>query len=86
MSSSAALSLPPTIQRLYELVKDGKRVPIVKMHEAVFGLPAGPLSQRDMQQRVGSYVTKLNRRIRKQKKILKPAEIKGTYALVKLDN
>lgn len=81
--SSDVLDLPPAISRLYNVVKDGKRTPISTMYVAVYLDLSTTLTTREMQQHIGWAVTKLNRRIRKPlKKILKPAEIKGTYALV----
>jgi hypothetical protein len=83
--SSEVLSLPPAIERLYAVVVEGKPVKVVEMYRAVYSDPAPKsMSAREMQQHIGWAVTNLNRRIRKQRKILKPAEIKGTYALVKL--
>lgn len=82
--SSKVLSLPPAIERLYVVVKDGKPKAIAVLYGAVYepGSVRANMTTRDMQQHIGWAVTNLNRRIRKQKKILKPAEIKGTYALV----
>jgi ribosome-associated translation inhibitor RaiA len=82
--SSDGLALPPAIERLYVVVKDGKPKKISVLFAAVYepGSVRANMTTRDMQQHIGGAVTNLNRRIRKQKKILKPAEIKGTYALV----
>lgn len=80
--SSDLLLLPPAIKRLYNVVKDGKKTHVSTMYVAVYLDTSTKLTTRQMQQHVGWAVTNLNRRIRKQKKILKPAEIKGTYALV----
>ena len=83
--SSDVSGLPPAIQRLYNVVKDGKRTHISTMYVAVSLDTSTKLSTREMQQHIGWAVTNLNRRIRKPlKKILKPAEVKGTYALVSL--
>jgi hypothetical protein len=84
--SSSGLSLPPTIERLFEAVKDGKPKTVLSLYKAVYltGLCRSDLTTREMQQHIGWAVTNLNRQIRKQKKILKPSEIKGTYALVAL--
>lgn len=83
--SSDGLALPPAIQRLYNVVKDGKRTPISTMYVAVYLDTSAKLSTREMQQHIGWAITNLNRRIRKpMKKILKPAEVKGTYALVEI--
>lgn len=82
--SSSAISLPPAIERLFKAVEDGKPKKIDVLYRAVYWETApGPMTTREMQQHIGWAVTNLNRRIRKPlKKILKPAEVKGTYALV----
>lgn len=86
MSSNTALSLPPTIERLYKAVEDGKPKKIEELYRVVYWESApGPMTTREMQQHIGWAVTNLNRRIRKPlKKILKPAELKGRYVLTGL--
>lgn len=81
--------LPASLQRLYDAFllvgppSDTPALTIEAMHNAVYGATEG--ERRDMQQRVGPYVTKLNRRIRGHKLIVKPGDLKGTYVLATID-
>lgn len=76
---SSKIELPASLQKLYDAVKGGKPVTIDALHDTVFGETLDV--RRDMQQRLGSYVTKLNRRLKKHDKAVKPGDLKGTYVL-----
>lgn len=74
--------LPPKMQALYgAMASDGKDVSMMKMFAAVKGdLSDEP--QRHIQQHLGSYITRLNRRLAKRKERIEPGRLKGTYRLV----
>jgi len=86
--SSEDLKLPASLQKLYDAldVKDavGKRFEIMvgPLHQAVYGRTIDDV--RYMQQRLGSYVTKLNRRLKGHKLAVKPGDRKYTYVLTSL--
>lgn len=82
MTDTTADALPPKMQALYDVMpQDGKDVAMLKMFVAVKGdLTDEP--QRHVQQHLGSYITRLNRRLAKQKKRIEPGRMKGTYRLV----
>ena len=74
--------LPPKMQRLYDFLDGKGDTPIVDIHNHIYGDDVPDL--RNAQQRIGSSITRLNRRLVKSKQAVKPGRIKGTYALVSL--
>lgn len=80
------IDLPESLKRLYDAflmvgaATEAPALTIEAMHRAVYGSLEG--ERRDMQQRIGPYVTKLNRRIRSHKLAVKPGDMKGTYVLL----
>lgn len=86
--SSEDLKLPASLQKLYDalaarVLPDGARsVPVAQLHEVVYGHHTEDV--RLMQQRLGSYVTKLNRRLKGHKLAVKPGDRKYTYVLTSL--
>jgi len=91
--SSEDLKLPASLQKLYDAL-DARRTPdgvaqavhVEQLHNAVYGRDAAPEIEtvRHLQQRLGSYVTKLNRRLKGHKLAVKPGDRKYTYVLTKL--
>lgn len=76
-------SLPPRLGRLYALFpKSGADVPIDTLYVAIF--PDEGAAPRDAQQRLGSYVTRLNRRLAKDKQRVAPGVGRRTLRLTKL--
>lgn len=80
--SNKKIELPAALQLLFDALKTGKDTPIATIHATLFGSTLE--DPRSMQQRVGPYVTRLNRRIRGAKKIVKPGALKGTYVLTSI--
>jgi len=78
--SSKELELPASLQRLFDTVKGGEPATILSMYDAVFG-DSDTTDRRYMQQRLGAYVTKLNRRLKGVGQAVKPGDLKGTYVL-----
>lgn len=72
------IDLPPKLQKLYDLLSDQYDVSIIDLHKGLFGDDA-PL--RNAQQRLGTPITRLNRRLAKRKKRVVPGRLKGTYRL-----
>lgn len=74
------MTLPAQQQTLYDALAGKGDVPIETLY-ASLGL--APLSERVRQQQaLGPYIVRLNRRLAKQRKAVKPGALKGTYALV----
>lgn len=72
--------LPPRLKQLYALLPRDKDVPILDIYRAMF--PHGtPAELRYAQQYMGTHITKLNRRLRRHKEVVKPGRLKGTYRL-----
>ena len=84
MASAATkpLELPPKLRGLYDFMRahDGEDVTIPAIYGAVVAGDA--LDLRTAQQKLGPYITRLNRRLREHRKAVKPGRLKGTYALV----
>ena len=74
--------LPPKMSILYGALVGKGDVPVVSVHNTYFGEPEADF--RKAMQRLGPYVTKLNRRLKNQKKAVKPGRLKGTYCLITL--
>ncbi len=72
------IDLPPRLQSLYDILSDQYDVPIADIHKRLFGEDA-PL--RNAQQRLGTPITRLNRRLIKHCKKVVPGRLKGTYRL-----
>ena len=92
--SNEDLKLPASLQKLFDALRPvdpGNGGPVVReksvldLHEAVYGpLATAQTETRHQQQRLGSYVTKLNRRLKGHKLAVKPGDRKYTYVLTKL--
>lgn len=82
--SSEDLKLPASLQKLYGMlaVCPGGPVAVGPLHQEVYGHVTDDV--RHMQQRLGSYVTKLNRRLKGHKLAVKPGDRKYTYVLTSL--
>lgn len=76
-----ALDLPPRLQTLYDLLDVGYDTSIADIHRKLFGEDA-PL--RHAQQRIGTPISRLNRRLAKHRKRVVPGRLKGTYRLTSL--
>lgn len=71
--------LPERQQQIYDALKGRGDVPITELCTAI---SAPPLDlTRNHQQWLGPYITRLNRRLAKQKLRVKPGALKGTYRL-----
>jgi hypothetical protein len=73
--------LPPQLQRLYDELAGRGDVSIDVLFRAVFGATE---SERSKQQRLGPYITRLNRRLRASRRKVTPGRLKGTYVLAVL--
>lgn len=74
------LALPKQLARLYAMLESGDEVAISTLHE---GLDLNePRDPRHAQQVVGTYVIRLNRRLKAAKQRVEPGRVKQTYALV----
>lgn len=76
---STELQLPASLSTLYALLAAGDEVHVMKLYEGVLGKDTN--HQRYAQQVLGSYITKLNRRLRSEGKKVVPGGLKGTYVL-----
>ena len=73
-------NLPPAQQRLFDALKGQGDVKIDVIFAAVY--PDWPEAEpRYKQQRLGPVITRLNRRIAKDRMAVKPGDIKSTYRL-----
>lgn len=85
--SSKNIELPASLQKLYDALQPAEDSrSVLELHEAVYGpLVSAQVNEvRHMQQRLGSYVTKLNRRLKGHKLAVKPGDRKYTYVLTSL--
>ena len=76
------IELPPKLQALYDLLECGEDVHVLNLYQKVVDKETN--DQRFAQQVLGSYFTKLNRRLRQARKCVQPGSLKGTYRLVPL--
>jgi hypothetical protein len=88
--SSEDLKLPASLQKLYDALEGDSTfetgylpVDVAGLHAAVYG-ETEIEDVRHQQQRLGTYVTKLNRRLRGHKLAVKPGDRKYTYVLTSL--
>lgn len=81
MASAAPkqLELPPKLGELYRFLDGKGDVDILEIYYSIVDPVERPL--REAQQYLGPYITKLNRRLREHRKIVRPGRIKGTYCL-----
>lgn len=80
--SIEAKALPPYQARLYAALDGKGEVSIDKLYVAV--IPGGTAEAlRLRQQCLGPFITRLNRRLKQQRKAVRPGRLKGTYALVR---
>lgn len=84
MASAApkTLDLPPKLKQLHDFLAGKGDVDILEIYTTLFDQRETPL--RTAQQYLGPYITKLNRRLREHKKVVRPGRLKGTYCLCKL--
>lgn len=84
MASAApkSLELPPKLKELYDFLSGRGDVNILEIYNGVFS--SQQLQQREAQQYLGPYITKLNRRLREHRRIVRPGRLKGTYTLARL--
>ena len=74
------LDLPPKLEALYGFLRGKGDVAILDIYTSLVDPREGkPL--REAQQYLGPYITKLNRRLREHKQIVRPGRLKGTYCL-----
>ncbi len=78
-----SMELPPAAQRLFDVFRGVGDVPIPMIHKAVFGDDPS-LDTRGMQQRIGTPISRLNRRLRAHGLAVKPGQLKLTYRLISL--
>ncbi len=85
MASAApkTLELPPKLKQLYELLNGEGEVEILDIFNALVGADEDK-PQRQAQQYLGPYITKLNRRLREHGAVVRPGRLKGTYSLQSL--
>lgn len=74
------IELPPKLATLYGLLENGSEVHVLNLFRHTLGYETE--HQRHAQQVMGSYITKLNRRLKTQRKKVEPGTLKGTYQLV----
>lgn len=76
--------LPEGQARLYArlALQAGGDVPIEELYTAVLGRDEPDRPVRNKQQVLGSYITRLNRRLRASDIAVKPGRVKQTYRLV----
>ena len=72
-------ALPPHLQAVYDVLECGEDVHVLNIYQKVIGKETN--DQRFAQQVLGSYFTKLNRRLRGARKCVQPGPLKGTYRL-----
>lgn len=73
------LQLPPKLAILYAALPPGKDIHVLNIYQTVLGKPIN--DQRYAQQVLGSYITKLNRRLKGIKQRVEPGSLKATYRL-----
>lgn len=78
---SELLELPTKMKQLLDVMEPaGQDVTVVKMFEAVKGEKA-TAEYRHLQQHMGPYITRLNRRLAQYRYRVEPGRLKGTYRL-----
>jgi hypothetical protein len=75
------IDLPNKQKVIYDLVKSGEDVPILTIFKAVTGDAVVHEDSRYQQSYLGSYITKLNRRLKQHGERVVPGRLKGTYRL-----
>lgn len=80
--STKTLELPPKLKELHDFLKGKGDVAILEIYRNV--VSPRELPQREAQQYLGPYITKLNRRLREHRQVVRPGRIKGTYVLAAL--
>lgn len=73
--------LTPRMQELFALFELDKDVTILGVYERFFDHPP-EVDRRRAQQHLGSYITKLNRRLKRRRLAVRPGRLKETYRLV----
>lgn len=76
------LELPPKLKELHDFLVGKGDVEILEIYRNIVGSEELPL--RRAQQYLGPYVTKLNRRLREHRQVVKPGRLKGTYTLTSI--
>ncbi len=75
-------ALSPTLAYLVELLPLNKDVRIDDLYAQFWG--DGQLAQSEMQQRLGPYITRLNRKLKAVKEQVAPGALRGTYRRSKI--
>jgi hypothetical protein len=90
--SNKEIELPASLQKLYDALRADDNtasgavspgISVGRLHLAVYGA-TDVKDVRHQQQRLGSYVTKLNRRLKAHKLVVKPGALKYSYVLKSL--
>lgn len=78
--------IPPALQALYKaLPKDGKDISILALYRVLFPKDETEDAKlRDVQQKLGPSISRLNRRLREEKKLVRPGVGRGTYRLIRV--
>lgn len=81
MASAApkTLELPPKLKELHTFLSGKGDVDILEIYTSIVDPRERPL--REAQQYLGPYITKLNRRLREHRQVVRPGRMKGTYCL-----
>jgi len=74
--------LPAKCAKLYAALESGAEKHVINLYCEVVGKETD--DQRFAQQVLGSYIARLNRRIKAQKQRVEPGSRKGTYVLAPL--
>jgi hypothetical protein len=80
---TAELDLPPRQLELYHALAGKGEVKVETLYALLFGRP-GDMPVREMQQHLGSPITRLNRRLKAAKLVVRPGRLKYAYELVKI--
>jgi hypothetical protein len=78
---SIIAELPTQQAAIYRLLDGAVDVSIDKLYEAVGSKAVIADSQKVKQQFLGPYIVRLNRRLAKHRRVVKPGALKGTYTL-----
>jgi hypothetical protein len=76
-----SIDLPPKLRLIYDMMPFGQDVAIADIFDVV---TEGHLRSDDLrykQSYLGSYITKLNRRLKNHGRRVEPGKLKGTYRL-----
>lgn len=71
--------LPAKLTILYGLLEKGEEIHVLNLFRHTLGYETE--NQRHAQQVIGSYIGKLNRRLKGARKRIEPGSLKGTYQM-----